>query len=215
MNREVTARWIKSIGITSVVFLFFSLYLFLRRGYYNDYIINKVFGSTAAVVAGLTLLIGPIAHRYKTFASWMALRKELGLLALGAALTHIVYSVFLLPNKFPVSWYIKEITPITLGGIAVLIWLYVASISTSKSIKSLGVDQWRWRQKVGGHIAFIAIYLHLIIMKYPGWLRWLNGQVKQTPELANPSYPPASTFVFLIMTGILIYRGLLAFHKNK
>ncbi|MBI4065222.1 hypothetical protein HY409_02545 [Candidatus Gottesmanbacteria bacterium] len=214
MNKEVTARWIKSIGITGIVFLLFSLYLWLRRGYYNDYIINKVFGSTSAVVAGLTLIIGPLAHRYRLFSLFMPIRRELGLLALALALFHVYYSVFLLPNKFPVSWFINEITPITFGGIAIAIWVYVASISSNKSITALGSDSWRWRQKIAGHTAFIAVYLHLVIMKYQGWISWWQGKVKVTPELANPSFPPASTFVFLIMTVILIYRGLLIFRKK-
>lgn len=45
-------------------------------------------------------------------------------------------------------------------------------------------------------------------MKYPGWIKWLNGQVKASPELANPSYPPASIFVFLIMVGVVLYRTI-------
>lgn len=214
MNNQTVIRWVKSFIITAIIFMFFSIYLFLRRGYYNDYIVNKVLGSTAATVAGITLVIGPLAHRFTYFARWMSLRKELGLLALATALTHVVYSVFLLPNKFPVSWYIKEITPVTFGGIAILIWLYIASISSSTSIKALGTDNWRWRQKIFGHVAFFAVYLHLVIMKYQGWFKWLAGQVKQTPELANPSYPPASTFVFLIMTCVIIYRLFLVIHPK-
>lgn len=216
MKQEEMSRWIKSFLITGIVFALFSLYLYLRRGYYNDYIVNKVFGSTSAVLAGLTLVIGPLGHRYRSFALLMPLRRELGLLALASTLVHVFFSVFVLSSRFPVTWYIKEVTPISFGGIAVAIWLYIATISSNKSIKSLGTNIWRWRQKVGGHVAFIAVYLHLSMMKYQGWLKWFTGQVKPSPELANPGYPPASTFVFLIMSGVIVYRLFLIIKpKNK
>lgn len=202
-------RWFRAITIVLVIFVLFSFYLYLRRGYYNDYIINKVLGSTSAILAGLTLIIGPLAHRNTIFARSMTIRRELGLLALATALIHVFYSVYVLSDRFPYSWFIQEITPITFGGIAIAIWMYVASISSNKSITALGSDVWRRRQKIAGHTAFIAIYLHLVIMKYQGWIRWVQGQVKQTPELANPLYPPASTFVFIIMTAIIFYRVVL------
>lgn len=208
------ARWLRAITIVLVVFVLFSIYLYLRRGYYNDYIINKVFGSTSAILAGLTLLIGPLAHKNKFFARFITIRRELGLLALAAALIHVFYSVYVLSDRFPYSWFIQEITPITFGGIAIAIWIYIASISSNKSITRLGPDTWHWRQRICGHVAFIAVYLHLVLMKYQGWINWWQGKVKASPELTNPSYPPASTFVFLAMSAILIYKGLLVFRKN-
>lgn len=215
MNNQVVIRWVKSFIIAAIIFILFSIYLFLRRGYYNDYIINKVFGSTAAILAGVTLLIGPLAHRYRSLALLMPLRRELGLLALATALVHVFFSVFVLTERFSLSWYVKEITPVTFGGIAIAIWLYVASISSNRSIKSLGSDAWRWRQKIFGHVAFFAVYLHLVIMKYQGWINWWQGKVRVTPELANPSYPPASTFVLLFMSGVLLYRAILTIHRHK
>lgn len=207
-------RWLHAITIVLVVFVLFSFYLYLRRGYYNDYIINKVLGSTSAILAGLTLIIGPLAHRNKIFARYMTIRRELGLLALAAALLHVFYSVYVLSDRFPSSWFIQEITPITFGGIAIAIWIYVASISSKKSITRLGSDSWRQRQKICGHVAFFAVYLHLVIMKYQGWIKWITGQVKLSPELANPGFPPASTFVFLIMTGVILYRLFLVIHPK-
>lgn len=40
------------------------------------------------------------------------------------------------------------------------------------------------------------------------------GEVKQTPELANPSYPPASLFVFAFMVVVIAYR-LIIFLKQR
>ncbi|MBI2430911.1 MAG: hypothetical protein HYV39_02770 [Candidatus Levybacteria bacterium] len=206
MSNKDKSRWIRSISIGLFIFLLFSLYLFARRGYYNLYIINKVFGSTATVLAGVTLLIGPLSKRFPFFAKGMTIRRQMGLLAFVLALIHVVISTLFLPNKFPVSWFTKEWLPITFGVLAVITWVYTAYISRNSKIKELGATVWGKRLSISGQIAFLFIFLHLVVMKSEGWTRWFQGLVKQTPELANPSYPPASLFVLLTMLIVIIFR---------
>lgn len=203
----------KSILIALIVAGFFTFYLFLRRGYVNLYILNKVAGSTAAVLAAVTLLLGPLSRMTNFFDPYAALRKPLGLLALGFALFHAIVSLFFLPSRFPLDWYQREIVPIAFAALAVAIWICLGRISTNAWLKKLG-GKWRTYQSVGARIAFAAIFLHLVLLKYPGWIRWWNGQVKPSPELANPAYPPASLFVFVIMLGIILYRGILFLNKK-
>lgn len=198
--------WDSALIVAGGIFVVFSLYLFARRGYYNLYIINKVFGSTAVVLAGLTLTLGPLAGRAKIFVRFLALRKELGLLTLWLALLHVVTSVFFLPNKFPLSWYQKEWLPIAFGAAALLVWMGIAWLSHEKHIVRLGPTIWRKYQSWVGRISFLLIFLHLVVMKWQGWLNWWNGQVKPSPELANPQYPPASLFVLAAMLLVVFIR---------
>ena len=208
------SKWFLGIRYTSVVFVLFSFYLSIRRGYYNLYIINKVFGSTAAVVAGLTLLIGPLGKRYAFFARLMPIRRHLGLLSLFFGLGHAIISAFFQPQKFPLSWYQREWIPVLFGIVALVGWLYLAYLSTNKKIQEMGADLWKKHQSIVGQIAFVAIFLHLVIMKYEGWMRWFSGETKQTAELLNPSYPPASLFVLVIMFGVIVYRVLNFFSQK-
>lgn len=208
MNREDTFRWIKSTLIALIVFSLFSFYLLERRGYYNLYIINKVFGSTAVVLAGMTLLISPLSQKLSFFTKGMTIRRNLGLLALGFGLAHITASVFFLSARFTFAWYIREAIPVAFGVFAILVWFYLASISQNSKIQKMGAELWKRHQSIGAKIAFLAIFLHLVIMKNQGWINWWQGKVKQTPELANPSFPPASLFVFFFMVIIILYRIL-------
>lgn len=204
-----TERWLRAVWIGLFVFIMFSLYLFLRRGYYNLYIINKVFGSTAIVVAGISLLAGPM-RRMRYVSHLMSIRRQLGLLAFGLVLLHVLASL-LQTKRFPLfAWYIDAWIPISFGLLAVGVWLYMTYISRNSKIKELGSDVWKKRLSIAGKVAFMAIFLHLVIMKYPGWIKWLNGNVKQTPELANPTYPPASIFVFIFMVTVILYRIIAA-----
>jgi DMSO/TMAO reductase YedYZ heme-binding membrane subunit len=206
-------RWLRALVISLIIFLLLSLYLYLRRGYYNIYIINKVFGSTAVVLAGVTLLIGPL-RQIPFVASLMTVRRQLGLIAFGVALLHIFFSLFQSERFIWFSWYFREWTPIVFGILAIVTWGYMTYISRNTQIQKLGTDVWKKRLSLAGKIGFLAIFFHLTIMKYPGWIRWLHGEVKQTPELANPSFPPASIFVFLFMCIVIMYR-IFTFLKGK
>ena len=212
MNGNIQ-RWKKAIIVTLLVFFMLSFYLFLRRGYFNLYIANKVFASTAVILVGITLVIGPL-RRIPLFASFMIIRRQLGLLAFGLVIFHVAASLYQ-TNRFSLpSWYIKEILPITFGLLAVFIWGYMAYISRNTKIQQMGA-LWMKYLSIGGRLAFLAIFLHLTVMKYEGWIKWWNGQVQKTPELANPSYPPASLFVFLFMSIVILYRVFVFFKRNR
>lgn len=206
MHKEELHQWLRALAYSLLVFALFSIYLYLRRGYYNLYIINKAFGSTSAIVAGFTLIIGPLHRYFSSFAHFMGIRKELGFIAFGLAIAHVIATLMLQDRfKFP-EFYLKVNYPLYFGIISVLIWAYMAYISKSSKIKQMGSAVWIKSLSLSGKIAFLAIFLHLTVMKYPGWITWLKGQTKQTPELANPAYPPASLFVFFIMLSIIIFR---------
>lgn len=214
MNSEDKKRWTKSIFVALIIFSLISFYLYVRRGYYNPYIINKVFGSTAAVLAGITLLTGPLSRYIPFFTKLMTIRRQLGLTAFFLALLHVCTSILFLQSKFPLSWYIQEWLPITFGTLAVGIWAYMTYISRNSKIVELTSAVWKKRLSISGLLAFLFIFLHLTVMKYQGWIRWFNGEVKKTPELANPTYPPASLFVLAFIAIVILYR-IVVFLKKK
>ena len=188
-----------------LLFAVFSLYLYLRRGYFNLYIANKVFGSTAAVLAAITLLTGTIFHRFKILKGIMAIRRQLGLWAMAMALLHIAASL-LQTSRFTITFYQKAWIPIGFGALAVVVWCYMTYISRDKKVLEVGVESWKNKLSLGGKIGFILVLLHLTVLKYEGWIRWLKGLVKKTPDLANPQYPPASLFVLFILLLVIVVR---------
>lgn len=206
MERNDLKRWLKAILVTFIIFAIFSVYLFARREIYNLYIVNKALASTAAVLAGLTLIIGPVSKKIASLATFMTIRRHLGLLAMGLAIVHVSLSL-VQQNRFPFpQWYVSELIPVVFGLLVIVAWSYMTYISRNKKIEEMGVDLWKSRLSLAGKIGFIAIFLHLTLMKYPGWIRWWNGQIKASNELANPSFPPASLFVFAFALIVIVYR---------
>lgn len=211
---ETLKRSIKSIIISLFIFAAFSVYLFARRGYFNLYIANKAFGSTAVILAGITLLLGPLSRKITSIAKYMTIRRQLGLMAFIYALIHVAASL-LQQQRFPFpKWYLDEWLPISMGVIAVLIWGYLAYLSRDTKIQKMGGSKWIKHLSFGAKIAFVAVLLHLVVMKYPGWITWLSGRTRQTAELANPQYPPASLFVLIFILAVIAYR-IFAYFRHK
>ena len=76
--------------------------------------------------------------------------------------------------------------------------------------------KWWAYQVWGSRIAGVLVFLHLVLMKYPGWIRWYqNGG---SDELVRPFMPPASIIaaafgflVILVRTSELINQKLVKF----
>jgi hypothetical protein len=70
----------------------------------------------------------------------------------------------------------------------------------------MGGIKWIKHLSSGAQIAFVAVFLHLAIMKYEGWIRFLSGQPQQQGNVANPVYPQSSLFIFLFMVAVIVFR---------
>ncbi|MBI4062613.1 hypothetical protein HY410_01685, partial [Candidatus Gottesmanbacteria bacterium] len=188
MNKEFIARWFRAFLVTLGIFVLFSFYLFIRREIYNLGIANKAFGSAAAVVAGMTLLIGPVSRMLPRFGKFLVYRRPLGVMAFLTGSIHAIISLFFIPDRFNISFFLNEWPATATGLLAIGIWFYLTSISRNEKIQQLGGSKWIMLQQRGGHIAFIAVFFHLIFLKWAGWLVWFQGKTQKTALLANPGY---------------------------
>lgn len=210
MTREQFRQWFVAVVTSVTVFAALSTYLFLRRGYYNLYIANKAFGSTGLIVIGLVLLIGPLARLYQRFDPWIVYRKELGIVGFAAALTHTIISLFFLPDKFAfVSFFTftslnRGLVPFLFGITSIIIFFILTILSVDSVIHRMDkAVWWRW-QYWGVRIAFILLFLHLVAMKYPGWISWfVKGGGN---ELTRPFMPPGSLIAGSFGLFVLLVR---------
>ncbi len=206
MNQNNTARWLKSFKLLLFVFLLLSFYLFFRQGSYNLSSINRALGSTAIILAGITLLVGPLSKKFLFFTQFMTIRRHMGLLAFGTALLHVGISF----SQISLS------ISIVFGILAILAWAYMAFISRDSKVIQMGVELWKKRLSFVGLFAFAAIFLHVVFLRYQGWVRWFKGGVKQTPALLHPSLAPLSVFTFLFMCAVILYRVFVFFkYRDK
>ena len=206
MNGNNLQRWGKALIVTLVLFVIYAGYLYVRRESWSLSNFNKSFASTAVLLAGFTLLIRPLSARIAFFYRFMTIRRQLGLLAFVLGAIHIVISLFFIPTRFTLAWYQQEWVGVVFGVVAILVWIYLAFISRNQQIIALGSDRWQRLQSTLGRIAFFLVYLHLIHLKYSGWVTWFTTGENKSSFLANPQYIQESFLVFIVMTVIILIK---------
>lgn len=201
--------------LAATVVVFFSLYLVTRRGYFFDapvtadplFVPNKALACAGMTLLTLTFLIGPLSRYFDRWDYLLAYRKEIGIVGGFLALFHAFVSYFLLPLKFPQAKYNLD-NPYTLAGligIFLLVFLFILSLKHVIPLME-GRTWWFW-QRWGLRFVIVATLLHVYMMKWDGWIKWLTqGGGKATPELANPWMPGLGILATLFITWVVLIR---------
>ena len=185
---EAAYEYALAFFFAAVLFIIFSVYLYNRRGFYDLYIINKVFAGVAIFQLGIMLLMGSLCRMFYAFDHFLKFRKEFGIVALFFAFLHSVSSLFFLKSHFPIEKYFTTgKIPFIFGltGITILILIFL--ISNKKSMNIIGFKRWWIIQYWGVRAAFLAVTLHVFVMKTPGWIDWYKKGGAST--LIHPEWP--------------------------
>lgn len=194
-----------AILVAGILFVAFSLYLYNRRGYYDLYIVNKIFAGDATVLLGIVLLLGPLSRYFKIFDRYVQYRKELGIVAYVLALAHTIASFFFLRSHFPLERFLTYGRwPFIFGLLAVIVLTYILVISNQAAMRKLGPKLWWFMQGWGVRAAFLFTVLHVGVMKYKDWLKWY--QQGGGTELVHPEWPGAGILVGWFMAAVIVVR---------
>lgn len=204
MNKEQIRQYSVATIFGLVLFILLSGYLFLRRGYFDLYIINKVSAGASLIILAVVILIGPLSRLYDRFDSWIIYRKELGIVAFVLALAHGAISFFFLSDRFSVAYFMNHLATFILGFTSVFVLGYLFILSFERIINFLDRKKWWLVQSWGVRIAGILVFLHVFLLKYPGWVNWyIKGG---SSELARPYLPPASIIAFAFAFFVVLVR---------
>jgi len=214
-----------ALFIAMILFILFSCYLLIRRGYYFDapptvdllYVPNKALAGAGIVLLAFTFLIGPITRYFDRFDRWVGYRKEIGIVAAFFLVAHAIISYLALPLKFPREWFSFLSLEYAAGliGAALLVLLFV--ISFRKMIELIGPSRWWFLQRWGLRLVILLAAIHIYDMKWAGWVKWLTkGGGAATTELANPWMPGLGLLTGMFLGWVLVVRlyEILFLFKN-
>ncbi|MAF14105.1 MAG: hypothetical protein CMI53_04420 [Parcubacteria group bacterium] len=190
--------WIHTFIFSIFVFVGGSLYLFARRGDYDLYIANKVFATTALVLMGLSMALSGLCYFWDFVDTKIIYRKHLGVIGFGYAVLHIIVTLFFLPNKFAQpEWIIDHPVSAIVATLALLIFIGMVAISNRHAVVELGSKRWRALMRVG-YVAFALVIVHFALLKYNGWIKWIDTH--------EPFLPPLSLLEVIFGVGVIILR---------
>ena len=149
-----------------VLLVFVSVFYYLRIGYFDLYIANKAMASSAALILGIVLLLGPLQRAFVRLGYYLQYRKELGIWAFFIVLAHGISSFFLLPDKFPLERFLGTLNwPFLFALMATLILLGLFVISFQHVLRHINPVTWWKFQKWGLRTAIFFSGLHFLMMK--------------------------------------------------
>lgn len=207
--------YVIAVLIAASLAVFLSFYLYIRRGYLLDappsadtlYVLNKAIAGTGMTLLAFTFLIGPIARYFDKFDTFIGYRKEIGIVGFFFAMFHAIISYFFLPKKFPQEYFDFTALDYASGliGISLLFFLFI--ISVKKAIDVLTASRWWFLQRWGLRLVILFTLLHVFVMKWPSWVRWVErGGGQPTAELANPWLPGAGILVSMFIAWVVVVR---------
>lgn len=197
--RQYAVASIVAAGLTTLL----SLYLAVRRGYFDLSILNKSLASTSLLLLGIILLLGPLSRVYNRFDRWLIYRKEFGIIAFFLGAVHVYLAMFHLARRGPFGFYLARPWSAFpgLAGLLIMAVLFAFSFETVK--KKLEQTTWWKLQFRGVRLAALAVFFHMSILKYTEWISWYQGNAGQ---IAKPSFPPASLLVALFSAFVILVR---------
>ncbi len=195
-----------SYALASGMLFVLSLYLYARRGYFDLYISNKAIADTSLYLLGLVLLSGVLGRLYQKFDALLGLRKALGIFAGIFALLHFFISLFFLPTHFTLNGYLtRGLIPFIFGLASTAAMTALLLLSIDVLSKKIPKALWWKMQYWGVRLAGITLLLHLVIMKYNGWITWfMEGG---GDELTRPYLPTESILSGAFGIFVLLVRG--------
>lgn len=214
MKTEELFRWLRATVISLIFLALCLFYLYVPSKRMDLFYINKTMGYVAVLLAGMTLMIGPLVRGNARFVPLMTTRRHLGVMACVYGVIHFVLSLFFIPDRFPLSWYVPNWYSALFGLVALGIWAYLVYISRNSKITQMTSDVWKKHQQWGAWIAFAFIFMHLLHLKYEFWIEWVTRTTTIAVYKNNPWYIPANLIITVFIVVVVLFRLILKMKKK-
>jgi len=197
-----TKEGIRQYGVATVasaatVWLFYQ-YAVVRYVAAGLSSLNKSMAVSTLFLLGVVLLFGPLARMFRLFDGLLKYRKELGVMTFFNALTHVYLSMFPLARRGPFGFYQSQPLSAYFGLAALGIMFVLFLFSFSKLERILTPATWWKLQQWGARVSFVTIVVHMTVLKYAGWSKWLADR--------SPSLPPMALLATIFAAFVLAVR---------
>ena len=206
----VHTLWIHSMLFATIVYVILVEYIFIQKGYLNIFFLNEAIAGTASIMIGISFAFSGFGYYFDFLDTKIAYRKYFGLIGFWYAFLYTFILAVLNPQKYVYGLFIHFWSvDIILGCVALMIFTFMALISTRWAMRRMGVVYWRRGLRLG-YFAYILLIIRAVIIEGDMWRDWF----------AYPhSLPPVRLLGSIFAGGVLFFRGSMIisdfFHKRK
>ncbi len=193
----ISKMWIHSLGLASVLFMFFLGYVFLESGSFSLLSVSMATAATAAIMIGLSFALSGFCFYFDFLDRKIAYRKYLGLVGFWFALTYSIMLLFVDPNRYFYGFFVNVLSAdFILGLTAMSIFTFMALISNNWAMKKLGVKRWRYGLRLG-YLAYLLLIIRAMVLDHDIWIAWFHSPV---------TLPPVRLIISIFATIVLVFR---------
>ncbi len=197
--------WLTALTLAAGIFVVLLVYVYLYNHTLSLLAISQAVAGTAGFMIGISFLLGPLAYYYKKLSPRVAYRKYIGLAGFCLALAYSLLLITVDPNRY---WYNLPgnlgSVDIVLGVMAMSILTFMAVISNTWGIKTLGPGKWRWGLRLG-YIAYALLIIRGIVLEWDMWTGWWQNMA---------SVPPPRLVLSVFAGGVIVFRVVVATQKS-
>lgn len=167
--------WLSSLALALVVLGLLSGYSLLAGLKYSDFLLNKLLALDAMIMIGLSFAFSGLGYFFDLLDKYVSYRKYIGLVGFYLVVVHMIFSLVVLSDTFPLKLYYlnpKFINYFIMGLASFLVLLMMAGISNSRAVQELGGKNWRRLLRLG-YLAYIFALVHYIGKNLALWEYWL------------------------------------------
>lgn len=174
---------------------------------------NKGFAIGGTILAGLSVIIGPLAGLMRAFGGWASARREMGLAGFWMLVMHVLLGLIIpaagLQKGLGWSWYAKY--PWSLGfGIAGFVLLCLIAATSYRWVgRRLGARGWKAVQRLV-YLALVMGVCHYMALNkgylslWAGW--WTTPQRLPSGQIVLRGLPGGTLMLTTILTLFLVIR---------
>lgn len=204
--------WFNSLLLGLYIYLIIALYKGGVMGVLHARVANISLGYAAYMLILLAMAMSSICYFWNFADKYMIYRKYLGIMGSIYGVFHFVLSLMLILEKNTLSDFIsnpRNTVPFITGFIALIIVLFLTTISYGWAAKLLGGRLWRSLLRLG-YAAVILSIIHMSWRNIESWAEYLQGDTLML-------FPPLSMIIFVVTLVILLLRLIMQYdlHQKK
>lgn len=207
----ITKHIVTSSVIAFITVILLSIYTVIRHQTFDMYMVNKILAGTSVILLGIVVITGAFGRIYNFFDRMLMYRKWLGIAAFITGYAHGIMTLFFLPERFPASRFHLGNNAFVFGLISMMILGILFVYSFQITTNSLNRKLWWKLQYWGVRLAFIAGLIHVLLVKYGSWQRWITGQ---ETSMIGSLLPPAGLIITVFLLYVICVRIAEIFGKH-
>lgn len=223
--KNTPKEWMTASAVFLLVFILLTAYLTVRRGGWIPglFVPNKSLSLTSALFLMYSMVLSPIGQLRNKLPRNIASRRVYGIIGAVAMIVHVLWSLFFIQDRFPLSYYAEpnHIYSIIFGTVGLVIFSMCFYFSYESKVKKRPAASIKSIHRTG-YIGVAMIIVHMlllgtgtnVIIWFKKYVLFYDGSPIEWVAGQSNTWMPGATFYIYLASLIFFAIVFRAFFKR-